>query len=83
MTIKDILNKNLLLEMMVPVNISYKKWKQMRNEGMTPKKYNEKNPEAKWRIVHCHKAGHIGETLKGSSEKSYQEILKMHRALKR
>lgn len=82
MNIAEILFEDFITEMMVPDNISYKKWLKMKNNGETPSKYNEKHPSAKWKIVHCNKKGEVGKAIKGSSGKNYKDALKMHIAIK-
>lgn len=77
----NILENTFLTEMMIPMNYSYKDWMEARKKGMSPKKYHLENPSAKWRIVHCNKQGEIGKPIKGSSSKSYQDALKMHKAI--
>lgn len=66
------------MEKMVPMSYSLADW---NKAGMTPAEYHEKNPGAKWKVVHCHKEGHIGEALPGSSDMSYEAALRKHRAI--
>jgi hypothetical protein len=73
--------KDLLIEVIVPMGISLKKWKSMQDKGMTAKQYHKENPSTKFWIAHAHKKGSIGEPVKGSENKSYNEVSKMHKAI--
>jgi len=72
----------LLNEFVVPVGFSLPKWKQHRKKhNITNAEYHKEHPETKWKVVHGHKEGHIGEPLKGMENMSYQKATKAHAAI--
>jgi hypothetical protein len=70
-----------LLEYVVPMGISWKRWKKMRSDGMSPAEYHKKNPGTRFKIVHGHKKGEIGKPLPGATNLSYEKAIKMHSAI--
>jgi hypothetical protein len=74
--------EKLLNEFVVPVGFSLPKWKQHRKKhNITNAEYHKEHPETKWKVVHGHKEGHIGEPLKGMENMSYQKATKAHAAI--
>jgi hypothetical protein len=74
--------EKLLNELVVPVGFSLSKWKQHRKKhNITNAEYHKEHPETKWKVVHGHKEGHIGEPLKGMENMSYQKATKAHAAI--
>jgi len=74
--------EKLLNEFVVPVGFSLSDWKAFRKKhGITNVKYHKEHPETKWKVVHGHKEGHIGEPLKGMENMSYQKATKAHAAI--
>jgi len=74
--------EKLLNEFVVPVGFSLSKWKQHRKKhNITNAEYHKEHPETKWKVVHGHKEGHIGEPLKGMENLSYQKATKAHAAI--
>jgi hypothetical protein len=74
--------EKLLNEFVVPVGFSLSKWKRHRKKhGITNAKYHKDHPKTKWKVVHGHKKGHIGEPLKGMENMSYQKATKAHAAI--
>jgi hypothetical protein len=74
--------EKLLNEFVVPVGFSLSKWKQHRKKhNITNAEYHKEHPETKWKVVHGHKEGHIGEPLKGMENMSYQKATKAHAAI--
>jgi hypothetical protein len=72
----------LLNEFVVPVGISLSDWKAFRKKhSITNAEYHKKHPRRKWKVVHGHKEGHIGEPLKGMSKMSYRKATKAHAAI--
>jgi hypothetical protein len=72
----------LLNEFVVPVGFSLSDWKAFRKKhGITNAKYHKEHPRRKWKVVHGHKKGHIGEPLKGMSNMSYRKATKAHAAI--
>jgi hypothetical protein len=74
--------EKLLNEFVVPVGFSLPKWKQhQKKHNITNAEYHKEHPETKWKVVHGHKEGHIGEPLKGMENMSYQKATKAHAAI--
>jgi hypothetical protein len=74
--------EKLLNEFVVPVGFSLSKWKQFRKKhNTTNAQYHKKHPRRKWKVVHGHKEGHIGEPLKGMGRMSYQKATRAHAAI--
>lgn len=70
-----------LLEYVVPMGISWNRWKGMRKKGWTPAKWHKEHPSSKFKIVHGHKKGKIGQPLPGATGLSYEKAKKMHAAV--
>ena len=80
-TIKEEYDR-LLNEFVVPVTYSLSKWKKYRKENnITNAEYHKEHPETKWKVVHGHKEGEIGKSLKGLSNISYEKATKAHAAI--
>jgi hypothetical protein len=74
--------EKLLNEFVVPVGFSLSDWKAFRKKhSITNAEYHKKHPRRKWKVVHGHKEGHIGEPLKGMSKMSYRKATKAHAAI--
>jgi hypothetical protein len=74
--------EKLLNEFVVPVGFSLSKWKQFRKKhNTTNAQYHKKHPRRKWKVVHGHKEGHIGEPLKGMGRMSYRKATRAHAAI--
>ena len=72
----------LLNEFVVPMSYSLSKWKKYRKEhNITNAEYHKEHPGTKWKVVHGHKEGDIGEPLKGLSNISYEKATKAHAAI--
>jgi len=85
LTLEEIIKEEydkLLNEFVVPVGFSLSKWKQHRKKhNITNAEYHKEHPETKWKVVHGHKEGHIGEPLKGMSKMSYRKATRAHAAI--
>lgn len=77
----ELFESESICEYVVPKNLSWKEWKRMRANGMTPAKYHEDNPKSRFKIVHGHKRGLIGKALPGAGDLSYEKAKKMHAAI--
>lgn len=71
----------IIKEYLVPMGISLSKWKKMQKKGMTAKKYHEENPDKKFKVVHGHKKGKVGDPLPGATNMTYNKASKMHTAV--
>lgn len=79
--IKEELEK-LLNEYVVPVSYTLEDWKAFRKKhNVSNAEYHKKHPSLRWKVVHGHKKGQIGDSLKGMSDMSYQEATKAHAAI--
>jgi hypothetical protein len=70
-----------LFEYIVPMGISWNRWKGMRKKGWTPARWHKEHPDSKFKIVHGHKKGSIGKPLPGATGLSYERAKKMHSAI--
>ena len=71
-----------LVEFVVPMGFSLSKWNAYKKEkAMTNKDYHVQNPDTKWKVVHGHKKGHVGEPLPGLEDISYKRANKAHQAI--
>lgn len=72
----------LLNEYVVPVSYTLEDWKAFRKKhNVSNAEYHKKHPSLRWKVVHGHKKGQIGDSLKGMSDMSYQEATKAHAAI--
>lgn len=72
-----------LQEYVVPMGYSLKRWKKKKKkEKITNKEYAEKTKGDKWKVVHGHKKGKIGQPVnKSATNLSYTKANKMHAAI--
>lgn len=72
----------LLNEFVVPVTYSLSDWKAYRKKNkISNADYHKEHPEVRWKVVHGHKEGEIGKSLKGLSNLSYEKATKAHAAI--
>ena len=72
----------LLMEFVVPMGFSLESWNKYKDEhSISNKEYHQQNPDKKWKVVHGHKKGHIGEPLPGLEDISYGKASKAHKAI--
>ena len=72
----------LMIEYVVPKGFSLERWKVYRKKNkVTNKEYSKTNPGARWKIVHGHKKGEVGEPLPGMDDMSYEKATKTHTAI--
>lgn len=74
--------EKLLNEFVVPVTYSLSDWKAYRKKNkISNAEYHREHPETRWKVVHGHKEGEIGKSLKGLSDLSYEKATKAHAAI--
>jgi hypothetical protein len=84
---EDMLNlskpKQSLKEYVVPMGYSLKAWKAHRKKHkITNAQWHKENPGRKWKVVHGHKKGEIGEPVNDkATNMSYEAANKMHAAI--
>jgi hypothetical protein len=72
-----------LVEYVVPVGYSLERWQAKRKEDkITNADWHKDHPEARWKVVHGHKKGEIGDPVNDKAKNmSYEDANKMHSAI--
>ena len=72
----------VIVEYVVPMGFSLKSWKAHKKKyNITNADYHKEHPDKKWKVVHGHKKGKIGEPLPGLSNVSYDKANSAHRGI--
>lgn len=73
---------SLLNEYVVPMGFSLKRWKAHRKKHkISNADYHKEHPKKKWKVVHGHKKGKVGEALPGLNNVSYNKATSAHSAI--
>ena len=75
--------RTMIAEYVVPMGYSLKAWKAHRKKHkITNAQWHKENPGRKWKVVHGHKKGEIGEPVNDkATNMSYEAANKMHAAI--
>ncbi len=74
--------RSVLFEFVVPKGYSLSSWKAHRKKQcITNTEYAKENPGMRWKVVHGHKKGKVGEPLPGMDDMSYTAANKAHSAV--
>ena len=80
--VRELVREVILSEYVVPMGFSLKSWKKHKKKHkVSNADYHKENPDKKWKVVHGHKKGKIGEPLPGLSNVSYDKANKAHTAI--
>jgi len=72
----------ILNEYVVPMGFSLDRWKAYKKKHkISNAEYHKDNPGKKWKVIHGHKKGEVGQPLPGLSNVSYNKANSAHSAI--
>jgi len=80
--LRCLVREQLVLEYVVPMGFSLSGWKKHKSDHkITNADYHIEHPDKRWKVVHGHKRGKIGEPISGLNDVSYEKATKAHRGI--